>query len=209
MPEHTITLLLLPEIRSCKTPNATTVGENLGPRDLKEFSAKSTNVTLDVSWCVYPLIRPLKSELYHHHPLNNGELWFCLCAHVFTLYALCICFQFHCVHPWVNSIQLCCHIWYSALKDAVSVHHYSSYIWFSSVVFWHDERQLKTALSVTWWGQTLWYVAVVLDPREGWLDENQTCLRDTPGESGEGTGFCSHRVMHVLKNIGSVLLLLH
>lgn len=194
---------LLPEIRSwnysCKEAWAS-----------QPKGVKSSNATLDVSWCMYPLISPLKSEIHHHHhPLNNEELWFCLCAHVFTLHALCICFQFHCVHPWVNSIQLRCHIWYSALKDAVSVHYCSHRIWFSSVILWHDERQLKTALSVTWWGQSLWYVAVVLDPREGWIDENQACLRDTPGERGEGTGFCSSRGMHVLKNIGSVLLLLH
>ena len=54
-------------------------------------------------------------------------------------------------------------------------------------------------------------MAVVLDPQEGCIDENQiqTSLCEKLGETGKGTGFCSLKGMRFLKNMGSVLLLPH
>lgn len=118
----------------------------------------------------------------------------------------------HCVQLRVNLTHPCCHIWYSALKHPGSVYPCSSLPDSVLATFWHDERQLKTALSMARRGQGLRNAAVVLDPQEGWIDENQnqTCLREkNPGQTWEGAGSCSRRGMRLLKNISSVLLLLH
>lgn len=95
----------------------------------------------------------------------------------------------HCKHLWINLINPCCHIWYLALKHPISVHHYSSPSRPVLVLFGSDESQLKTALSIARQGRTLWNVAVVLDPQEGWIDENQnqTSLWEKPGGNWGGS----------------------
>lgn len=144
---------------------------------------------------------------FHHHNHGNIDT---VCVHMYLQYVLYRSSRLRSrrVHLWVNVIHPCYPTWCVAPKHPGSVHHYSSPSTSVLVTFWRDESQVKTALSVLQWGRGLWNVAVVFGPT-GRLDRREPKPDVLMRETGEETGFCSGRGMRVLKNISSVLLLLH